>query len=61
MKYKAILFDMDGVLIESEFLMRASAIHALKQYGIDAKHEDFVEFTGLGVWLKNTAIPTPSI
>lgn len=48
MKYKAILFDMDGVLIESEFLMRASAIHALKQYGIDAKHEDFVEFTGMG-------------
>ena len=48
MKYKAILFDMDGVLIESEFLMRASAIHALKQYGIEAKHEDFVEFTGMG-------------
>ena len=48
MKYKAILFDMDGVLIESEFLMRASAIHALAQYGIEAKHEDFVEFTGMG-------------
>ena len=48
MKYKAILFDMDGVLIESEFLMRASAIHALAQYGIPAKHEDFREFTGMG-------------
>ena len=48
MKYKAILFDMDGVLIESEFLMRASAIHSLAQYGIAAKHEDFVEFTGMG-------------
>ena len=48
MKYKAILFDMDGVLIESEFLMRASAIHSLAQYGIEAKHEDFVEFTGMG-------------
>ena len=48
MNYKAILFDMDGVLIESEFLMRASAIHALAQYGIEAKHEDFVEFTGMG-------------
>ena len=48
MKYKAILFDMDGVLIESEFLMRASAIQALADYGIEAQHEDFVEFTGMG-------------
>ena len=48
MKYKAILFDMDGVLIESEFLMRHSAIQALAEYGIEAKHEDFVEFTGMG-------------
>lgn len=48
MKYKAILFDMDGVLIESEFLMRSSAIQALADYGIEAKHEDFLEFTGMG-------------
>ena len=48
MKYKAILFDMDGVLIESEFLMRHSAIQALAEWGIEAKHEDFVEFTGMG-------------
>lgn len=48
MKYKAILFDMDGVLIESEFLMRHSAIQALAEYGIQAKHEDFREFTGMG-------------
>ena len=48
MKYKAILFDMDGVLIESEFLMRHSAIQALAEWGIQAKHEDFVEFTGMG-------------
>ena len=48
MKYKAILFDMDGVLIESEWLMRASAIQALADYGIEAQHEDFLEFTGMG-------------
>ncbi len=48
MKYKAILFDMDGVLIESEHLIRASAIKALADYGIQAKHEDFLEFTGMG-------------
>ena len=46
--YKAILFDMDGVLIESEFLMRSSAIQALADYGIEACHEDFYEFTGMG-------------
>ena len=48
MKYKAILFDMDGVLIESEWLMRDSAIQALADYGIKAEHEDFLEFTGMG-------------
>ena len=48
MNYKAILFDMDGVLIESEFLMRHSAIQALAEWGIQAKHEDFREFTGMG-------------
>lgn len=48
MKYKAILFDMDGVLIESEFLMRKAAIQALSEYGISPKHEDFIEFTGMG-------------
>ena len=48
MKYKAILFDMDGVLIESEFLMRHAAIQALAEWGIEAKHEDFREFTGMG-------------
>ena len=46
--YKAILFDMDGVLIESEFLMRSSAIQALADYGVEACHEDFYEFTGMG-------------
>ena len=48
MKYKAILFDMDGVLIESEYLMRHAAIKALAEYGITANHEDFLEFTGMG-------------
>lgn len=46
--YKAILFDMDGVLIESEHLIRAAAILALAEYGVTAKHEDFLEFTGMG-------------
>ena len=48
MNVKAILFDMDGVLIESEHLMRTSAMKALADYGVYPKHEDFLEFTGMG-------------
>ena len=48
MKYQAILFDMDGVLIDSEWLMRDAAIQALAEHGVHAKHEDFLEFTGCG-------------
>lgn len=48
MKYKAILFDMDGVLIDSEVLMRESAIRALADFGIQTTEEDFMEFTGMG-------------
>lgn len=48
MRYKAILFDMDGVLIESEWLMRDTSIQSLAEHGVHAKHEDFLEFTGCG-------------
>lgn len=48
MKYKAILFDMDGVLIDSEWLMRDAAIQSLAEHGVQARHEDFREFTGMG-------------
>ena len=48
MKYKAVLFDMDGVLIESEWLIRAASIQSLAEHGVNAQHEDFLEFTGMG-------------
>ena len=48
MRYKAILFDMDGVLIDSETLMAKTGVLALRQYGIEAKTEDFAEFVGQG-------------
>ena len=48
MKYKAVLLDMDGVLIESEWLIRAASIQSLAEHGVDARHEDFLEFTGMG-------------
>lgn len=45
---KYILFDMDGVLVESEEIMLESAKSALAEWGINAKDEDFVEFIGTG-------------
>ena len=45
---KAILFDMDGVLIDSETLMAKSGILALRDYGIDPVPEDFIPFVGRG-------------
>ena len=48
MRWKAVLFDMDGVLIESEALMAKTGVKALKKFGIEAKESDFADFVGCG-------------
>ena len=48
MSFKAILFDMDGVLIDSEELMAKSGILALREYGIEPVPADFEPFVGMG-------------
>lgn len=48
MRYRAILFDMDGTLIDSERLMTKVGIMALHDFGVEAKPEDFEEFVGRG-------------
>lgn len=48
MKIKSILFDMDGVLLDSEYAVRTACIQMLQEYGIRASHEDFLPFTGMG-------------
>lgn len=45
---KAVLFDMDGVLVDSEGYMLQAAKSALAKWGIQAKDEDFTEFVGAG-------------
>ncbi len=48
MKKLGILFDMDGVLVDSESVITAAACEALNRSGIPAKLEDFLPFTGMG-------------
>lgn len=48
MQIKSVLFDMDGVLIDSEALILRAAIAALKEFGVDAHPEDFKPYIGAG-------------
>jgi len=48
MKDTGIIFDMDGVLVDSEPVIRMAAIRGLKEYGVFAKPEDFDPFVGAG-------------
>jgi HAD superfamily hydrolase (TIGR01509 family) len=47
-KTTAVLFDMDGVLVDSEPIINAAAIRALAEFGIQARPEDFQPFVGAG-------------
>ena len=43
-----VIFDMDGVLTDSEPVINAAAIAGLREFGVQAKPEDFVPFVGAG-------------
>ncbi len=44
----AAIFDMDGVLTDSEPLINAAAIAMFKEKGLSVKPEDFLPFVGTG-------------
>lgn len=44
----AVIFDMDGVLTDTEPVINAAALAALKEFEVDARPEDFTEFVGTG-------------
>lgn len=48
MEIKAVLFDMDGVLVDTEELICLAAIEALKKYGVNAVPDDFIPYVGAG-------------
>lgn len=45
-KIKGIIFDMDGVLVDSEPVMAKASVLGMADYGVQAKPEDFVPFFG---------------
>jgi HAD superfamily hydrolase (TIGR01509 family) len=44
----AVIFDMDGVLTDSEPLICAAAIAMFREYGVNAQPDDFRPFVGTG-------------
>lgn len=47
-KLKAVLFDMDGVLLDSEEYICQAGIMMFREKGYNVAAEDFLEFTGMG-------------
>ncbi len=45
---KAVIFDMDGVLTDSEPLINAAAVAMFRERGLDVRPEDFIPFVGTG-------------
>ena len=43
-----IIFDMDGVLVDSEAVIRDACIQMFKRRGITVQPDDFISFTGVG-------------
>lgn len=47
-KTKVVIFDMDGVLTDSEPLINAAAIAMFKELGLTVQPDDFLPFVGTG-------------
>jgi beta-phosphoglucomutase len=47
-RIRAVIFDMDGVLADSEPLINAAAIGMFKEKGLVVQPEDFLPFVGAG-------------
>ncbi|MDF1571420.1 MAG: HAD-IA family hydrolase [Bacteroidales bacterium] len=48
MKIAAVLFDMDGVLLESERFINEAGVLMFREKGYEVDPDDFLEFTGMG-------------
>lgn len=48
MNFKAIVFDMDGVLVDSEPLHKQIEQEMLQELGVQLPHEEHIKFAGVG-------------
>jgi beta-phosphoglucomutase len=48
LKIRAAIFDMDGVLVDSESLINTAAVAMFKEMGLVVQSEDFLPFVGAG-------------
>ena len=56
-KIRAVIFDMDGVLTNSEPLINAAAIAMFKEKGLTVQPDDFLPFVGAGEERYVAALP----
>lgn len=47
-KIRAVIFDMDGVLVDSEALINAAAVSMFREKGLVVQPDDFLPFVGAG-------------
>jgi HAD superfamily hydrolase (TIGR01509 family) len=45
---RAVLFDMDGVLLDSELYINKAGVEMFREKGFTVDPDDFMEFTGMG-------------
>ncbi len=47
-RLRAVLFDMDGVLLDSEAYICRAGVEMFQEKGYQVSPDDFLEFTGMG-------------
>ena len=45
---KGVIFDMDGVIVDSEKYICEAAVRMFSEHGLEVKPEDFIPFVGAG-------------
>ena len=46
-KIESILFDMDGTVLDSEKLFAKAELSLVREYGMQAELDDFIQFRGM--------------